>query len=210
MSDSRGAYRRPLRCSLEDAASARSCAPPVRIHVQADIDDGHAPPGVSVTEATRVRKREQKNRELKHTNEMLKRAASFFGAELDRQHEKPPTQGEVVFIDANSQPAGLAPPGPGQARPHRPRPEPAVGRRLTDVPWFAGAADARFIDVSSHLIAGSRVARHMCTEMVPDGIEMARWSRGTEPGPARGVTPTFPRHPVPSGPKGLSQSNATV
>ena len=30
----------------------------------------------------------QENRELKRANEILKRAASFFGAELDRQHKK--------------------------------------------------------------------------------------------------------------------------
>lgn len=54
---------------------------------QADIDDGHAP-GVSMTEASRVKDLEQEVRELKRANEILKRAASFFGAELDRQHKK--------------------------------------------------------------------------------------------------------------------------
>lgn len=54
---------------------------------QADIDDGHAP-GVSTAEARRIKDLEQENRELKRANEILKRAASFFGAELDRQHKK--------------------------------------------------------------------------------------------------------------------------
>lgn len=54
---------------------------------QADIDDGHAP-GVSTVEAKRIKELEQENRELKRANEILKRAASFFGAELDRQHKK--------------------------------------------------------------------------------------------------------------------------
>ena len=54
---------------------------------QADIDDGHAP-GVSSVESQRIRDLEQENRELKRANEILKRAASFFGAELDRQHRK--------------------------------------------------------------------------------------------------------------------------
>ena len=54
---------------------------------QADIDDGHTP-GVTTTEATRVKELEQEVRELKRANEILKRAASFFGAELDRQHKK--------------------------------------------------------------------------------------------------------------------------
>jgi len=60
----------------------------VRLWVnQADIDDGHAP-GVSTDEAARVRELEQEVRELRRANEILKRAASFFGAELDRQHRR--------------------------------------------------------------------------------------------------------------------------
>ena len=60
----------------------------VRLWVrQADIDDGYAP-GVSTVESQRVRDLEQEVRELKRANEILKRAASFFGAELDRQHKK--------------------------------------------------------------------------------------------------------------------------
>ena len=60
----------------------------VRLWVrQADIDDGHAP-GVTSSESARVRELEQENRELRRANEILKRAASFFGAELDRQHKK--------------------------------------------------------------------------------------------------------------------------
>jgi len=54
---------------------------------QADIDEGHVG-GVSTSEAARMRALEQENRELKRANEILKRAASFFGAELDRQHKK--------------------------------------------------------------------------------------------------------------------------
>ncbi|GFG85561.1 transposase [Mycolicibacter algericus] len=54
---------------------------------QADIDDGQTP-GVSTAEARRIKDLEQENRELKRANEILKRAATFFGAELDRQHTK--------------------------------------------------------------------------------------------------------------------------
>lgn len=54
---------------------------------QAEIDDGHAP-GTSTSEARRIRELEQEIRELRRANEILKRAASFFGAELDRQHRK--------------------------------------------------------------------------------------------------------------------------
>ena len=54
---------------------------------QADIDEGHTP-GVTTSEAQQVKELEQENRELRRANEILKRAASFFGAELDRQHKK--------------------------------------------------------------------------------------------------------------------------
>jgi len=54
---------------------------------QADIDEGYAP-GVSGADSRRIKELEQENRELKRANEILKRAASFFGAELDRQHQK--------------------------------------------------------------------------------------------------------------------------
>jgi transposase-like protein len=56
---------------------------------QADIDDGYAP-GVSTAESQRVRDLEQEVRELERANEILKRAASFFGAELDRLHRRQP------------------------------------------------------------------------------------------------------------------------
>src|SRR5450755_2723434 len=51
---------------------------------QAEIDDG-ARPGVSTSEAERVKDLEQEVRELRRANEILRRAATFFGAELDRQ-----------------------------------------------------------------------------------------------------------------------------
>lgn len=53
---------------------------------QADVDDGHVA-GVTAG-ARRVRELQQEVRELRRANEILKRAASFFGAELDRQHRK--------------------------------------------------------------------------------------------------------------------------
>jgi len=60
----------------------------VRLWVrQADIDDGHQP-GITTDETARVRELEQEIRELRRANEILKRAASFFGAELDRQYRR--------------------------------------------------------------------------------------------------------------------------
>jgi transposase len=51
---------------------------------QADIDDGNAA-GETTDATARIRDLEQENRELRRANEILKRAAAFFGAELDRQ-----------------------------------------------------------------------------------------------------------------------------
>jgi len=53
---------------------------------QADIDEG-VKTGVASDGLAEIRKLEQENRELKRANEILRRAASFFGAELDRQHK---------------------------------------------------------------------------------------------------------------------------
>lgn len=54
---------------------------------QADIDEGLSP-GTTTDEASKIKDLEQEVRELRRANEILKRAASFFGAELDRQHKK--------------------------------------------------------------------------------------------------------------------------
>lgn len=50
---------------------------------QAEIDDGGRP-GVSRPESEELRKLRSENRELRRANEILKAAAGFFAAELDR------------------------------------------------------------------------------------------------------------------------------
>jgi transposase len=50
---------------------------------QADIDDGVSA-GTTSADADRIKRLEQENRELRRANEILKRASSFFAAELDR------------------------------------------------------------------------------------------------------------------------------
>ena len=51
---------------------------------QAEIDDG-VKPGVTSEEAARIKALEQENRELKRTNEILRKASAYFAqAELDR------------------------------------------------------------------------------------------------------------------------------
>ena len=52
---------------------------------QVDIDYGLIG-GITSDGPDEIRRLEQENLELKRANEVLKRAASFFGAELDRQH----------------------------------------------------------------------------------------------------------------------------
>ena len=54
---------------------------------QADVDEG-AVPGVTSEETARVKDLSLENRELRRANEILKRAASFFGAELDCQQRR--------------------------------------------------------------------------------------------------------------------------
>jgi len=63
----------------EKAAAVRS-----RVR-QTDIDDGLVG-GVTSDGAEEMRRLQQENRELKRANEILRRAASFFGAEPGRQH----------------------------------------------------------------------------------------------------------------------------
>lgn len=50
---------------------------------QADIDEGRSA-GTTSADGELIKRLEQENRELRRANEILKRAASFFAAELDR------------------------------------------------------------------------------------------------------------------------------
>ena len=54
---------------------------------RAEVDDG-VRPGTTTSEAERVKDLEQEVRELRRANEILRRAATFFGAELDRQQRR--------------------------------------------------------------------------------------------------------------------------
>jgi transposase len=50
---------------------------------QADIDDG-VTAGTTTQDAVRIKELEQEVKELRRANDILKRASSFFAAELDR------------------------------------------------------------------------------------------------------------------------------
>jgi len=52
-----------------------------------EIDRGQRP-GLTTDERERMRQLERENRELRRANEILKAAATFFGAELDGRHTR--------------------------------------------------------------------------------------------------------------------------
>jgi transposase len=54
---------------------------------RAETDAGQRP-GLSTDERAKVKELEREVKELRRANEILKAAASFFGAELDRQSQK--------------------------------------------------------------------------------------------------------------------------
>jgi transposase len=54
---------------------------------QAQVDGGHRA-GVTSEEAVEVKRLRRENAELRRANEILKAAAAFFGAELDRPHQR--------------------------------------------------------------------------------------------------------------------------
>jgi transposase len=54
---------------------------------QAEVDGGHRP-GVTTEDQQRIKQLEREVFELRRANEILKSAAAFFGAELDRQPKR--------------------------------------------------------------------------------------------------------------------------
>ena len=60
----------------------------LRVWVRTAETDAGTRPGVTSEERERIKALERENRELRRANDILKAAASFFGAELDRQSKK--------------------------------------------------------------------------------------------------------------------------
>ena len=54
---------------------------------RAETDEGQRP-GLTSSEREHLRELEKENKELRRANEILKAAAAFFGAELDRRPKK--------------------------------------------------------------------------------------------------------------------------
>ena len=55
--------------------------------IEQEVESGDRP-GMTRSERKRIADLERENRELRRANEILKTAAAFFGAELDRRHKK--------------------------------------------------------------------------------------------------------------------------
>lgn len=55
--------------------------------IEAEVEGGQRP-GLTHSERERISALERENRELRRANEILKSAAVFFGAELDRQPKR--------------------------------------------------------------------------------------------------------------------------
>jgi len=60
----------------------------LRIWVRRAETDAGQRPGLTTDELARMKELERENRELRRANEILKSAAAFFGAELDRRPTK--------------------------------------------------------------------------------------------------------------------------
>jgi transposase len=60
----------------------------LRLWVRRAETDGGLRPGLTTDERARMKELERENRELRRANEILKSAAAFFGAELDRQQKR--------------------------------------------------------------------------------------------------------------------------
>ncbi len=60
----------------------------LRKWVRQDQVDAGARPGVSTEESAEMKRLKNENAELRRANDILKAAASFFAAELDRPHTR--------------------------------------------------------------------------------------------------------------------------
>lgn len=60
----------------------------LRLWVRRAETDAGTRPGLTSDERERMKRLERENKELRRANEILKAAASFFGAELDRQSKR--------------------------------------------------------------------------------------------------------------------------
>lgn len=70
------------------AAKLGASAETVRKWIRQGQIDGGQRPGTTSEESAEVKRLRRENAELRRANEILKAAAAFFGAELDRPHPR--------------------------------------------------------------------------------------------------------------------------
>jgi transposase len=70
------------------AAKIGASAETVRKWVRRAEVDGGARPGMTSEESAEIKRLRRENAELRRANEILKAAAAFFGAELDRPQQR--------------------------------------------------------------------------------------------------------------------------
>lgn len=73
-------------CSVAEKLGPK--AETVRLWVRQTERDQGRRPGASTEELVELKRLKRENAELRRTNDILKAAASFFGAELDRQSKR--------------------------------------------------------------------------------------------------------------------------
>ena len=86
--DSEGRYPSQWKAIVSIAEKLDVHRETLRNWVRAAEVDAGARPGVTSAERERIKQLERENRELRRANDILKAAASFFGAELDRHYRK--------------------------------------------------------------------------------------------------------------------------
>ena len=78
-------------CSVAEKLAGPDSGPKaetVRLWVRQAEKDAGRRPGATTEELAELKKLKRENAELRRANDILKAAASFFGAELDRQSKK--------------------------------------------------------------------------------------------------------------------------
>ncbi len=86
--DHEGEYGSQWAAISSIAAKFGMTAETLRNWVRQAETDGGLRSGVTTEERARVKELERENRELRRANEILKAAAAFFGAELDRRQKR--------------------------------------------------------------------------------------------------------------------------
>ncbi len=81
-------YPSKWQAILSISAKLEISSESLRIWVRQHERDLGLQPGLTTTERERLKELERENRELRRANEILKSAAAFFGAELDRRPKR--------------------------------------------------------------------------------------------------------------------------